>query len=188
MASGVQHWKNNTKFSFAIIVLYALYIIIIAKQFTASAQADAVFVLVGIIFGLLMTPDIDVAGKTYTEYLIQHYMSKVYPRPIALICKYVYFILAYPFEYLLIHRSFFSHFPVIGTLIKFCYVIVLYGIVIRDIPSFNVRLIFLFIPWMLLDIQHFIDDGGMYYDIQGNQKFFFGKNFYLKVRKRNKGK
>ena len=188
MASGKQHFKNNVKLS---VVLISTYYVICAYFFNIYYDDIYLLIVTGFMLGILITPDIDIPGKTYTEFCIETICKKIFPGALGItsgwILKNIYFILTYPIGYFFPHRSFYTHFPIISTVVKVCYFFIIYCIITLSIPSFSwsFSLLNILIPWIILDIQHFIDDGCMYIGIDGNKQYLLGEKFYLEVRKRN---
>jgi uncharacterized metal-binding protein len=150
VSSGIVH-KNATKklvipYSVtSFLVLY--YNLPLYKAFSLSIMGGF-----GVMTGILMTPDLD-----HIEATLRHFKSKT-------TLQKVWFLRWYPYGKLLDHRSFFSHFPVVGTLLRLVYILPELLIVIALLSRFiNIYDLMMFIiSWagglLMSDILHYIMD------------------------------
>lgn len=114
----------------------------------------------GLAVGILVTPDLDMEGATLEE-------TRWKAIPVIGIVFYVAFRLAWtPYALMVKHRSPWSHFPIVGTLGRAVYVVLLLWLaqivldvriihLLNDYPSFTVTLL---AGWALQDAIHWMAD------------------------------
>jgi hypothetical protein len=117
-----------------------------------------VFAAVGVLSGVIMSPDLDCRDGYYGLYVIRKTPK------IGKVLVFIWRALWYPYGLIIPHRSWISHAPVIGTMLRVIYLMLwiwLFGAIFGhgkapDTPGG------LFYPWlwglMAADILHFIED------------------------------
>jgi uncharacterized metal-binding protein len=74
----------------------------------------------GCLAGVILSPDLDVEHRTRSEYLVYRYLGRFLGA--------AWFAFWWPYARLIPHRHPFSHWPVMGTLLRIAYMYVLGGI------------------------------------------------------------
>ena len=213
MASGAVHYRNNKRiatFELSVCVIYAI---------SNSTAAPVINCTIGSLLGLLATPDLDLPSASYTEWLFEHYVanfSRVFGVPkktaygLGRTVKKVVMALTGPYAFLIPHRHWLSHGPIIGTLLRALYfysiywavvafyfywnywlynIVVNYPIIpLREILSHNNTMMVLII-WETHNLMHLIDDGcmiqsGGILNDKGKKIYLLGKRFYHFIHKR----
>ncbi len=85
----------------------------VLPQFTPVSTFQAVAFSMGAILGILLTPDLDLVGGSISQRQVR--------RGAGSIIGLLWSMLWYPYAKLLGHRSFWSHTPIIGTIIRVLY-------------------------------------------------------------------
>jgi uncharacterized metal-binding protein len=80
-------------------------------------MSETVDVAIGCLSGLVLTPDLDVDSGSISHKIIDRYFG--------VIIGFVWRIITKPYAIVFPHRSFFSHFPVVGTAIRVGYFLAL---------------------------------------------------------------
>lgn len=98
-------------------------------------------VAAGAFAGLLLSPDLDVDGGNISDYFIRDVHS---------VLEFIWDVWWYVYRRVVGHRSFFSHFPVVGTVIRVLYFFPAF-FAIKAYPP-------LFLGLLVADVIHFLMD------------------------------
>lgn len=105
MASGVQH-SNASEKLFYLSVACAIPLSLNGNALPATSFC------VGTLLGWLMTPDLDIAGRTHEE-------TRIYR--VSRLLGFIYQLYWKPYSRLVPHRKWYGHLPAIGTLLRALY-------------------------------------------------------------------
>ena len=108
MASGEMHVKAT--------VILTVPAVIFAGLTTASPPA-AVACGLGVLAGVLLSPDLDMNQKTRSEYIVSRYMGNV--------IGWFWYLFWLPYAKMIPHRNALSHWPLVGTLVRLLYILTL---------------------------------------------------------------
>lgn len=155
-------------------------------------------IVIGNVVGLLVTNDMDSAAITYNEQIISSLIAKFLIlcgrskgkayKDVKIIHK-IFAAITAPYGLVVVHRSFLSHFPIIGTATKTLYFYVIYYVLAKtfDIPIITLQILvpenlYSFGIWTLMDVLHYLMDGG-YVIIFGKNRYTLGHTFYNLTRR-----
>lgn len=205
MASGKRHFQANIITS-SVLTIGTLPLL---------SAPITICSLIGCAIATLYTPDIDDPGKNYFENIVKEITAKILMTlglnkhnayEAGRFMQRSYMLLTMPYALFITHRSWVSHFPIIGTIGRFIYIdlfpfifLLLSGgdtkytflgsIINLDFNLFYLTLIplegsiFLLFAWAINDLTHTpILDGGMY-RFSNKNHYLLGKRYYEWSRK-----
>ena len=148
MSRGIEHWQSNK----ILLVTGGVAVTVATRE-----PILGIGWIMGCGLGMFIHPDWDINHPTFPNSVVK----KHFGRPIALIYRAV----QYPYAMLIPHRSWISHFPIVSTLIRMCYVsiplIPLAFLIERDIIlvlTMNYAFMVLLIAWFITDMNHILMD------------------------------
>ena len=161
-------------------------------------------VILGNLVGTIITPDIDMTNRTFTEDLIARGISKTIVlkgtkkrrNKVKRFFANIIMSLTAPYAFIFPHRSFLTHLPPISVIVQMLYFYGLYYAIgkIFEFNTININELFAFyqanqnflnILFFTLCIQHFIHligDGGLIV-VFGKERYIFTKSFYRLSKK-----
>lgn len=174
MADGKTHFVHNLVAAGAISA--ASYYLGLPPQ----------LVVIGNLFGIIFTPDIDIESKTYTEAKFAHIISKGFARKkknrekIARFFASLIQVITAPYAFLIPHRSWLSHLPPFSVVTQMIYFYFIYFcfcrifrfdyVTIENLWNYQYELTVLGIIIFVHHFCHLVGDGGLV--------IFFGKKWY----------
>ena len=130
MANGSTHFKANLITSSGLLI----------GSFMFMDPGVSICSVSGSVLATFYTPDIDDPGKNYFENLLKELVgnflhralgvNKVYAFEVGKFLQKVYMMLTMPYAMFVPHRSWLSHFPILGTLGRFFYLDMLLTIIL----------------------------------------------------------
>lgn len=140
MSSGLVHTRANTVIALGVLIF-------------VRPIETAILMASGCVLAIFVGPDNDLNGSNYSFYLVKKYLGKV---PHAL-----WRAFWWPFQRVTPHRHFISHFPVVGTFLRFLYLFCpLLLVILAIFPDFSS--VFWIIPvfWgaVIVDTTHWAMD------------------------------
>lgn len=144
MPNGKTHTRATVRLSILLTVSSILYV--------PQLSVASLFLIPGCLLGILVTPDLDVDDGSYSYYLIRKHLGR-FP---CWLWKMFWLIYARSIP----HRSILSHGPIIGTMIRVIYIIILTGGCCLLAPTlFNTTPVWFFIGGLALaDLLHELMD------------------------------
>lgn len=189
MADGKTHFKSNIVASVPITIVGTLFAWITNDSYLLIP------IITGNILGIILTPDIDQPGSTYTETLIREIIIKTLSSigfrkstviPIGKFFQRLFMATTSFYSVVIPHRSWLSHFPGISVLTKTLYLWLFYVLFMELNDLSYVKLFDLFnnydlqiilVVWTIHDFIHTFYDGFMIHAL-GKNRYFLGKPFY----------
>ena len=105
-----------------------------AEYFVVRAAVDldpvAGWTAVGLFVGLVLTPDLDQDGKNISDFFIRSlpdFIREIFPildKPVNYLGYFIgkaWELCSWPYGWIFSHRSFWTHFPIVGTMIRIAY-------------------------------------------------------------------
>jgi uncharacterized metal-binding protein len=111
MASGAVHAEDSKNLAYVGGLTSMVISYLTVTQNPIEAMLLGIAFLGGSLSGILLSPDLDIDGKTYAE------QDPLFGS--------LWYIIWWPYGKLISHRSFFSHFPIIGTFGRQLYLVLL---------------------------------------------------------------
>jgi uncharacterized metal-binding protein len=126
-------------------------LIITAPAYTEILGIESAGMIIGMGAGLFLTPDLDQDNPVYSHYLT----GKIYA-PL----KWIWNIIWLPYAKLIPHRSWVSHAPVVGTLIRIIYLNIITGCLCGQSIQWIVKPLFwwVIIGIAIADFLHWVFD------------------------------
>lgn len=84
---------------------------------TTGSLQNALACGIGVLFGILLSPDLDMNQKTRSEYVVSRYLGRL--------IGWLWYLFWLPYAKAVPHRHAISHWPVISTLIRLLYILTL---------------------------------------------------------------
>ena len=107
MSSGVRHAQASVVISFPTGIGQAIL----------HGPALGFTCWLGCLSGIVLSPDLDVDGRTHSE-------SVIYQLPLGCLIGTIFTVFWYPYARIFKHRSVWSHLPILGTLIRVLYLFI----------------------------------------------------------------
>lgn len=98
----------------------------------------------GALVGIVLSPDLDVDSGNVADYYIRRYAGKIVEK--------LWDIFWWPYRNVLPHRGFWSHFPVLSTVIRLCYIYVLVILPVKLVVGFDLPHLREWMLWGLLGL------------------------------------
>ena len=118
MPSGRTHAVITSAAAFSLTVA--------APAYVPAHGLSSLAIIPGCALGVLLTPDLDVPGPTYSVYQIRRLAGKAEHFAV-----FLWRLLWLPYARLIPHRSYWSHFPVFSTLLRLAYLLLpLFGLLL----------------------------------------------------------
>ena len=199
MASGLVHHNHTKKIAVVTTIIGSYF------SFSTLSIVPLLIVTIGNVLGVILNNDTDVPGGTYSEFLVENYVSqfaylfgvkKSISIVLGRIIKKIFMISTFPYALLAPHRSWISHSPVVGSVGRALYC---YGFYYIICSIFNWQIIpllifwneyylfWILVVWECHSFTHTFFDGfmivhGGILTEKGKYRYWLGKRFYQFIK------